>query len=68
MDISSAYLHERFPQTKPVYIKHPGKAGLFIGNMYGTPQAARIYHNGLKHLTSHGYRPTEADPCLVLKK
>ena len=78
MEISSAYLHERFPQTKPVYIKqhprfngtlkHPGKAGLLIRNIYGTPQAARIYHKGLlKHLTSHGYRPTDADPCLVFK-
>ena len=79
MDISSAYLHERFPQTKRVYIKqhprfngtfkHPGKAGLLIRNIYGTSQAARIYHNGLfKNLTSHGYRPTEADPCLLFKK
>ena len=36
--------------------------------VYGTPQAARIYQNGIfKHLTSHGYQPTEADPCLFFK-
>ena len=44
MDISSAYLHERFPETKPVYIKqhprfngtfkHQGQAGLLIRNIY----------------------------------
>ena len=79
MDISSAYLHEMFPQTKPVYIKqhprfdgtlkHPGKAGILMRNIYGTPQAARIYHNGLsKLLTSHGYKPTQADPCLYYKQ
>ena len=73
MDISSAYLHEKCPPGKPVYIKqlprfdgnlkHPGKAGLLTRTIYGTPQAARIYHNGLsKHLNSHGYKPTQADP------
>lgn len=39
-----------------------------ICNIYGTTQAARLYHTGLSnHLTSHGYKPTDADQCLFYK-
>ena len=78
LDITLAYPHGQFLQTKPVYIKQhsrfdgtfkqPCKARILIRNIYRIPQAARLYHNGLSNrLTSHGHKPTEADPCLLYK-
>lgn len=79
LDITSAYLHERFPHTEPAYIKqhprfdvtikNPCKEGLLIRNIYGTPQALPIYHTGLSNSpTSHGFKPTEADICIFFEK
>ena len=74
-DISSAFLHEQYNHTTPVFIqqlprfdgtyKHPCRAGKLIGNLYGTPPASYIYFEALtKFLKTSGYKQANSDPCL----
>ena len=77
-DIKSAYLHEQYQHTNPIYVKqmplfdgshkHQGKYGRLIGNLYGSPPAAYYYNFGLQnYLSSIGYTRSEHDPCLYTK-
>ena len=77
-DITSAYLHERYTHSTPVFVqqpcrfngspKHTGKAGSLIISLYGTPPAAHIYYTGLtSHFISKGYTISHADPALFQK-
>lgn len=64
LDITWAYLHEKYEHDKPVYIwqpprfdgsyKHPVAAGRLFGIIYGTPPAAHTYSTKLhEHLKKH---------------
>ena len=77
-DIHSAFLHEPYTYDRPVYIrqyprfdgslKHPGTLGILQGNLYGTPPAGHIYFSGLRsHLLQHGFKQSNADPCLFIR-
>ena len=77
-DIKSAYLHEQYQHTKPIYVKqmprfdgsqkHEGNYGKLVGNLYGSPPAAYYYNYGLQtYLTLLGYTRSENDHCLYTK-
>ena len=74
MHLTAAYLHETHDPKFPVYVrqhprfdgtmKHEHKAGQLIGNLYGGRPAGHRYTTSLqKHLTSHGYKQCDSDPC-----
>lgn len=74
-EITSAYIHEPYQHTKPVYVKqlsrfngklkHPGRGGQFIKNLYGNPSGGYYYLVGAQQcMINHGYNQSEHDPCL----
>ena len=79
IDLPSAFVQEKYPDgTEPVLLQpipnwdgtpsHPGKIAVLIRNLYGTPDASRIYSDGLQaHLIDNGWAQSQADPCLYTK-
>jgi len=79
MDITGAYLHEKYAHTTPVYVwqpkrfdcsyKHRQPAGRLVGNIYGTLPGANIYMTKLHaHLTTGRYQQLKSDPSLFIKR
>jgi len=79
MDITGAYLHEKYAHTTPVYVwqpkrfdgsyKHRQPADRLVGNIYGTLPGANIYMTKLyAHLTTGRYQQLTSDPSLFIKR
>lgn len=72
VDLKSAFLHERFKGKKKLYMQPlhdfdgtmqtPGLAYMLAANLYGTPQACKVYIQGAyQHLRKHGYVQCRSD-------
>lgn len=77
-DISSAFLHEDFEHTNPVFIRqhpsfngsyrHDAQVGQLRGNLYCNRQAGRILSDGARNfLASLGYTQLKSDLCTYTK-
>lgn len=73
--ITSAYIHEKYQHSKPVYVKqhprfngklkHMGSGGLLVKNLYGTPSGGYYYVKGAQQYLRHRhYQQSEQDCCL----
>ena len=73
IDLTSAFLHERYKGKVPLFLNAlPDFDGnrsqghsvvMVIANMYGTPQACRVYIDGAyAHLTQNGFTQCKSDP------
>lgn len=78
IDLESAFIQEDYNGDTVLYLsaipnfdgtpRHPGKVAVIAKNLYGTPDACRIYSDGLhKHLLRHGFKASKADQCLYTK-
>ena len=78
IDLTTAFLRERYQGTVLLYmeipqhsnrtLRHPGKVSKVIKNIFGTPQAPKIYLEGLStHLLHHGYKHMKSDTNLYVK-
>ena len=57
--------HPRFDGS----LKHPFKAVILTGNLYGTPPASHMYFEALvEHLKQANYVQCQANPCLFVKQ
>ena len=71
MDVDTAFLNA--PMDEEVYISTPlGASGSgprrLLKSLYGTKQAQRNWNSQLNaYLTSAGFRPSTADPCLYVR-
>lgn len=81
VDLKSAFLHERFKGKVPLYLQpllnfdgsttqpHANVVHMLAANLYGTPQACRVYINGAyAHLRKHGYKQCKSDSNVFTKK
>lgn len=79
LDLKSAFLHEDYAGQSALYMKpiprfdgtnrHSGKVAKVAKNIYGTPNAPRIYVNGLKkHLGSKNYTPLKSDSSVYSRR
>lgn len=76
-DISSAYLHEKCRYILPVYVKqhprfnstlkHPGRGGILIKNLYGNPSGGYYYLTGGKNAKTTILLPERARPLPILQ-
>ena len=77
-DLKSAFLHEDYKGPVPIYMevpphfdgthRYPGKVAKIGKNILGTPQAPKIYSDGLrKHLEENGYSQLKSN-CNVYTK
>ena len=76
-DIESAFLHEAFGESTPLYIhqpqrfdgsyKYPGYVGKITGNIYGAKQACNTFTRGLsKYLELHNFTRLTSESCTFL--
>lgn len=79
IDLPSAFVQELYTGDEPVLLqplpnwdsssRHPGKIAVLERNLYGTPDASRIYADGLyAHLILHGWKRFRADQCLYTRR
>ena len=79
VDLKSAFLHEDYKGTVPLYMeipphfdgshRFPGKVARIVKNIFGTPNAPKIYIDGLRrHLVSKGYYPLKSDTNVYVKR
>lgn len=77
-DVKSAFLHEFFKGKTPLYLQalptfdgdllNPDMVYMLTANLYGTPQACRVYIDGAyAHLKRHGYRQCVSDHNVFTK-
>ena len=76
-DIESAFLHEAFGESTPLYIhqpqrfdgsyRYPGYVGKMKGNIYGAKQACNTFTRGLsKYLELHNFTRLTSESCTFL--
>lgn len=79
IDLKSAFLHERFKDKTPLYLQaltnfdgspeDKNLAYMLAANLYGTPQACRVYIQGAyDHLRAHGYHQCKSDQNIFTKR
>lgn len=80
LDITSSFTTEIYDHDGPVYLRPMSRLvmnltyekfsiGRLRLNLYGTKPACHIYHADLdRHLQRHHFIPSEADPCLYVKR
>ncbi len=79
IDLTSAFLHENYTGPTTLYIeplpsfdgkiKHPGKVAKIVKNIYGTPNAPRIFSDGMRrHLLRAGDQQIQSDRNIYIKR